>query len=315
MNEGRIIFKVTKAGVAVNSKWKVLLDGKCVGNIDFQNGLQIKTTKGQHTVRYKVGLQSTQVLWVDVSDDDVVVECEWDGTVRNFRVISGGQKNNTDNQEDISTNEAVPIKINEGKKKNNTGWIIGIVIAFLVMAYIAGSEEGGGEKFTYLDGIIADNNSPTGAVFDCSFSEVKAIIGKTLQVGDLNSSTGGWQIVSQASGLTEYSIGSSSGLWGINICVATGDKVNMVVCRTTGADMNSQGVTDYEIECFAKVFSKICGVTAESATNILKDLYESGSKNVYFESGVLFAYEDMNGIDTFTLMPMTKENYDDRGFN
>ena len=90
MNEGRIIFRVTKAGVAVNSKWKVLLDGKCVGNIDFQNGLQVKTTKGKHTVRYKVGFQSTQVLWVDVGDDDVVVECEWDGTVRNFRVVSVG---------------------------------------------------------------------------------------------------------------------------------------------------------------------------------------------------------------------------------
>ena len=127
MNEGRIIFKVTKAGVAVNSKWKVLLDGKCVGNIDFQNGLQIKTTKGKHTVRYKVGFQSTQVLWVDVGDDDVVVECEWDGTVRNFRVVSG-EKNNTDNQESNLTNEAVPIKIHGGKKKNNTGWIIGIGI-------------------------------------------------------------------------------------------------------------------------------------------------------------------------------------------
>lgn len=201
VNEGRIIFRVINGGVADDSKWKVLLDGKCVGNIDFQNGLQVKTTKGQHTVRYKVGIQSTQVIWVDVKDDDVVVECEWDGTVRNFRVVSGKQNNDTNNKEDISTNEVAPIKINEGKKKNNTKWIIGIVIAVLVMAYIVGSEEGG-EKFTYLDGIIADNNSPTGAVFDCSFSEVKTIIGKTLQVGDLNSSTGGWQIASQASGLT-----------------------------------------------------------------------------------------------------------------
>ena len=49
MNEGRIIFKVTKAGVAVNSKWKVLLDGKCVGNIDFQNGLQNVTSLTVYT--------------------------------------------------------------------------------------------------------------------------------------------------------------------------------------------------------------------------------------------------------------------------
>ena len=86
MHHGIIVFKVTKVGMAVNSQWEVLVDGKYVGNIDFNNELCLPISRGKHSVQYKIGLQSTKELSVDVGEDEVLVECMFDGSAKNFFV-------------------------------------------------------------------------------------------------------------------------------------------------------------------------------------------------------------------------------------
>lgn len=89
MEEKNVVFEVTKVGIAVNSKWSVFVDNEYVGKIDFKNNLTKKLPKGRHSVQYKVGLQKTQVLNINIADEDIIVECVWDGTVRNFHVVGG----------------------------------------------------------------------------------------------------------------------------------------------------------------------------------------------------------------------------------
>ena len=98
MEEKNVIFEVTKVGIAVNTKWSVFVDNQYGGKIDFKNNLTKKLPKGSHTVQYKVGLQKTKILDINVADEDIIVECVWDGTVRNFHVIGG---------EDTTTNSNV----------------------------------------------------------------------------------------------------------------------------------------------------------------------------------------------------------------
>ncbi|MCI8362227.1 MAG: zinc ribbon domain-containing protein [Clostridia bacterium] len=108
MEETNVIFEVTKVGFAVNTKWSVFVDNEYIGKIDFKNNLAKKLSKGVHTVQYKVGVQKTKILNINVADEEIVVECIWDGTVRNFHVV-GGESNNNEN--DISEN-------NETKNNN-----------------------------------------------------------------------------------------------------------------------------------------------------------------------------------------------------
>ncbi len=96
MEEANVIFEVTKVGFAVNTKWNVFVDGKVIGKIDFKKNLTQKLSKGKHAVQYKVGVQKTKVLEINVEDKDIIVECVWDGTVKNFHVV-GGESNNTTN--------------------------------------------------------------------------------------------------------------------------------------------------------------------------------------------------------------------------
>lgn len=102
MDEKNVIFEVTKVGIAVNTKWSVFVDNQYVGKIDFKNNLTKKLSKGNHTVQYKVGLQKTKILDINVADEDIIVECVWDGTVRNFHVIGG--ENTTTNSNVITNN-------------------------------------------------------------------------------------------------------------------------------------------------------------------------------------------------------------------
>ena len=96
MEEKNVVFEVTKVGFSVNTKWSVFVDNEYIGKIDFKNNLTKKLPKGRHSVQYKVGLQKTQILNINVADEDIIVECVWDGTVRNFHVV-GGENNNAIN--------------------------------------------------------------------------------------------------------------------------------------------------------------------------------------------------------------------------
>lgn len=339
MDEGKIIFQVTKIGMAVNSKWKVFVDGKYVGDIDFKKDLQVTTSKGQHKVQYKVGAQSTKVLDVNVGDEDVMVECVFDGTVRNFHVIGGTDVNLADvnmngtNGENVSASIAVANAETKKSKNKLSGLdvffiIFGVVIVLGIGGVlIGGSEENEDNQENiqvssesqkeenneeYHDFIDTTSSCFTGAVFDCSYSDAKSIIGKTLSIGDLNSSSGGWKMVSQTSEYTEYSIVSTTGVWGIVLGVNSNDKVFMVTIRSYG--INSGEVTDYEIECFAKVFAGIIGNSSESVVstfkNIYADLYNSGSNKVAsFDKGVCGTYTKSNNIHEFSLISMTEEYY------
>ena len=95
------------------------------------------------------------------------------------------------------------------------------------------------KKESYDKCIELNDKAYTGATFTMDFSEVKAVIGRELSVGDLNSSTGGWQLIYSGSDMKEYGIGSSSGIWEINIITDLNDNVIGVACKTVGLDDGS----------------------------------------------------------------------------
>ncbi len=105
MEGTNVIFEVTKVGFAVNNKWNVFVDNKVIGKIDFKKNLTQKLSKGRHTVQYKVGVQKTKVLEIDVGDSEIIVECVWDGTVRNFHVVGGENNSTINNISTISENK------------------------------------------------------------------------------------------------------------------------------------------------------------------------------------------------------------------
>ena len=347
MSEGRIIFQVTKVGMAANSRWKVFLDGKYVGDVDFKNDLQVETSKGKHSVQYKVGLQSTRVLDVEVADDDVMVECVFDGTVRNFHVIGGedgavgavsvGENRVGNNTSAVATNSQSTIP-----KKKSSGLKIFFIICgvFLGIGFLGSLGEGnqngegdngevgntavssGGGNVSqeektekYFDCVNITSDCFTGAVLDCSFLHFKSVVAEVLDIGEYNSSTGGWEVVSQTSEYTEYGITSIGDNWGVVVAVSNShDKVFLVTIRTRGLAMNNE-VAESEIEYFSKVFSAIMDGNGENSELIsinkgnYKELYTSGNKTVYFESGLACMYTKNNGIHEFSLISMTEEYY------
>ena len=138
MSEGRIIFQVTKVGMAANSRWKVFLDGKYVGDVDFKNDLQVETSKGKHSVQYKVGLQSTRVLDVEVADDDVMVECVFDGTVRNFHVIGGESIKDTPMKVDKEIYSSNNTNLTSSQiQKSGNGFAIILKLAVVIISIVA----------------------------------------------------------------------------------------------------------------------------------------------------------------------------------
>ena len=88
MNEGRIIVNIKKEVVAVNSTWKVFVDGKFIGNADFERNLELSAPTGRHVIQLKVGLLKTKELEINVNDNEIIVECAYDGTLKNFYIAS-----------------------------------------------------------------------------------------------------------------------------------------------------------------------------------------------------------------------------------
>lgn len=144
MEEKNVVFEVTKVGFAVNTKWSVFVDNEYIGKIDFKNNLTKKLPKGRHSVQYKVGLQKTQILNINVADEDIIVECVWDGTVRIFHVVGGNDTNviqdkpvinkTIEPQNNIVTEQP---KLNNKAKKPKTALIIIFVIIIGIVGGIS----------------------------------------------------------------------------------------------------------------------------------------------------------------------------------
>ncbi len=141
MEGTNVIFEVTKVGFAVNTKWNVFVDGKVIGKIDFKQNLTQKLSKGVHTVQFKVGVQKTQVLEINVADSDIIVECVWDGTVKNFHVVGGEDSAigvGTEQYKEGKSNNKVSKEQVTKKKKSSILWIIGsfLIAGICVTGYI-----------------------------------------------------------------------------------------------------------------------------------------------------------------------------------
>lgn len=141
MEGANVIFEVTKVGLAVNTKWNVFVDGKVIGKIDFKQNLTQKLSKGRHTVQYKVGVQKTKILEINVEDKDIIVECIWDGTVKNFHIVGGedndsgiGTEQNIEEKNDNKDSKEQVMK----KKKSPILWIIGsfLIAGICIIGYI-----------------------------------------------------------------------------------------------------------------------------------------------------------------------------------
>lgn len=170
-------------------------------------------------------------------------------------------------------------KENDTKSKGKKIIIASVILVAILLIVIIGknisSKSSAKNEKKYLDSIILTEDSPTGAVFNMKFSELKPIIGRDLSVGDLNSSPNGWQVVERTSTKTQYAIMSRSGSWLINVWVDTEDRVHEIMIRTTLTNSNYRG--DIEIESFANVFSKVSGIPANRVFNDLLTCYDQSS--------------------------------------
>ena len=184
--------------------------------------------------------------------------------------------------------------------------LIVLVVLALTIGIVSGLNDDSdkGKKESYDNCIELNDKAYTGATFTMDFSEVKAVIGRELSVGDLNSSTGGWQLIYSGSDMKEYSIGSSSGIWKINIVTDLNDNVIAVACKTVG--LNNNKPNDSEMDSFASVFAEITGYTQDSIKSILRDLCESN--NLYnYQDGILLRYVINNGFCEFIVIAATEE--------
>ena len=195
--------------------------------------------------------------------------------------------------------------------------IIGLIVLgvlALAVGFVSGLKEDSEKekKESYDKCIKLSDKAYTGAIFTMDFSEVKKVIGRNLSVGDLNSSTGGWQLIYSGSDMKEYGIGSSSGIWEINIITDLDDNVIGVACKTVG--LNNGKPNDAEIDSYADVFSEILGKTHDSIKSILIDLSKSGN-SYYYQDGIILRYAINNGFCEFIIMAATEEYVEGNGTN
>ncbi len=185
------------------------------------------------------------------------------------------------------------------ERNNKRKIVVGIVICLFVTTIIicifedGSNDNDNADNNKYYNCIEVDNTSISGAVFDYSFSDVKTLIGRNLSIGDLNSSSGGWNQISSTSEYTEYNIVSTGDIWAVNVGVDANEDVFTVVCKTTGIDNGNP--SDSEIEDFASVFAEIIGVDLDSTYSVLKNLCVSGNKSRSYSQGICFSYEKTSG--------------------
>ena len=208
-------------------------------------------------------------------------------------------------------------KENDTKSKGKKIIIASVILVAILLIVIIGkniSSKGSAKnEKKYLDSIILTEDSPTGAVFNMKFSELKPIIGRDLSVGDLNSSSNGWQVVESTPTYKLYGIISSSGVWAINIWVDSKDRVFEIKFRTSLTNGNYRG--DTEIRRFSDIFAKVAGETSDFIFGNLLKFYDNSINEGRAQTGYYKGFEllvgpnEREGGYAFDLIAWKEEAY------
>lgn len=201
-------------------------------------------------------------------------------------------------------------EINNGENEKNKGilkskkilLIIPIVIIAIVIAVFSS-----GDEEDYLDVVKLTDDSYTGAEFDLSFKEAKAIIGRELGIGDLNSN-GGWQKIEnsevESNGIETYGIAGTTGMMGAQVAVNTKTNNVLSIILLTNLDVSSC------MNSFCKVFQKSLKLQ-ESSRDTLEEIFtdlekqDGITKDAY--GGVIFSEGPQ---DDLKMLSITAASYE-----
>lgn len=155
-----------------------------------------------------------------------------------------------------------------------------VIIGIAIAVFSSGDEE------DYLDVVKLTDDSFTGAEFDLSFKEAKAIIGRELGIGDLNSN-GGWQKIedseAESYGVETYGIVGTTGMMGAQLAVNPKTDNVVMVALFTKFDVSSS------LDSFCKVFQESLSMQ-ESARDTLAEIFT----NIENEDGT--TKDEANGV-------------------
>ena len=155
-----------------------------------------------------------------------------------------------------------------------------VIIGIAIAVFSSGDEE------DYLDVVKLTDDSFTGAEFDLSFKEAKAIIGRELGIGDLNSN-GGWQKIedseAESTGVETYGIVGTTGMMGAQLAVNPKTDNVVMVALFTKFDVSSS------LDSFCKVFQESLNMQ-ESSRDTLAEIFT----NIENEDGA--TKDEANGV-------------------
>lgn len=155
-----------------------------------------------------------------------------------------------------------------------------VIIAIVIAVFSSGDEE------DYLDVVKLTDDTFTGAEFDLSFKEAKAIIGRELGIGDLNSN-GGWQKIedseAESTGVETYGIVGTTGMMGAQLAVNPKTDNVVMVALFTKFDVSSS------LDSFCKVFQESLNMQ-ESSRDTLAEIFT----NIENEDGA--TKDEANGV-------------------
>lgn len=176
-----------------------------------------------------------------------------------------------------------------------------VIIAIVIAVFSSGDEE------DYLDVVKLTDDSYTGAEFDLSFKEAKAIIGRELGIGDLNSN-GGWQKIEnsevESNGIETYGIAGTTGMMGAQVAVNTKTNNVLSIILLTNLDVSSC------MNSFCKVFQKSLKLQ-ESSRDTLEEIFtdlekqDGITKDAY--GGVIFSEGPQDDLKMLSITAASNE--------
>lgn len=283
MEKGNIVFQVKKDGLYFNKKFDIYIDDEFVGQTDFKKNLKGKLTKGEHKIKYKLNLKETRELDINVGDEEVIVECLYNGTLNNFYVTNSLQ--NKDN------NKLIPKLI---------AFMIAIVFVFIYAA-ISNDNTSTNSNIAVSDTdnitdtyIEPSTVSFTGMSFKTTWSYLKNEIDDYYKDKRQGINISDWKKDKPyGKGITEYRIifyaynaptlqESAMGMYASqyqNVAFAfivddSTDKIIGITCSF----LNTSNDLD-ELSNFSYILSKIDNTLAANFVDFLKKIADSGNQN------------------------------------